>query len=626
MSWTERKTDSGVTLLFADIDRDCSLPMPPLPEADGMTAVWLYCRFWCRPEFPASLSDVPPETQLLVLRLKTGGWQVLLPLCGDIYKCTLAGAEDGLNAVFYSGVDEPPRREAPAVAIAEGDDPHALLRLCAAEGVKAAGGFAPLKDGREYPEIFEYLGWCSWDALQIRINERDLLAKCREFKEKKIPVRWMILDDMWADVRDLYAPVYNDFKEMCSIMHASKLYRFEGDPTRFPQGLAHCVAAMREEGFTVGAWHPINGYWFGIDPEGPLPAQLDGALVETEDGKLVPGFTEEQSFKFFDSFHRFLESCGIEFVKIDNQSNLRYFCHGKTPVCTAARQVHTAMERSVAEHFGGRLINCMGLGSEDMFHRPYSAVSRCSDDFMPENKAWFTKHILQCSYNSLLQGEFLWCDWDMWWTDDGQAVKNSLLRAVSGGPIYVSDKIGRSRPEVLEPLCLSDGRILRCDRPAVPSADCIVGDPRSCKRAFKVQNVCGDSGVIAVFDLDEGDAPVEGSLSPADCGLPAGKYALREYFSGDTALLLPGESLRFTLNGGDDFRLYVLVPIKDGFAPFGDPGKMISPKTVLSASSGSAELCEDAPFLFYSASPVTEYSVNGHIRPVEDLGGGFFRA
>lgn len=118
---------------------------------------------------------------------------------------------------------------------------------------------------------------------------------------------------------------------------------------------------------------------------------------------------------------------------------------------------------------GLAMINCMGMGSEDMWNRSVSPISRCSDDFQPENREWFIKHILQCAYNCLVQGQFYYCDWDMWWTDDGQAAKNSILRAISGGPVYVSDTYDRSRAEILKPLCLEDGRILRCDKPAVPT-------------------------------------------------------------------------------------------------------------------------------------------------------------
>ena len=77
----------------------------------------------------------------------------------------------------------------------------------------------------------------------------------------------------------------------------------------------------------------------------------------------------------------------------------------------------------------------MGMASENMWNRQSTNISRCTDDFKPEDRAWFKKHILQCAYNSFVQGQFHICDWDMWWTDDGQAVKNSVLRAISGGPI-----------------------------------------------------------------------------------------------------------------------------------------------------------------------------------------------
>ncbi|MFQ9800140.1 MAG: Sip1-related alpha-galactosidase [Clostridia bacterium] len=132
-------------------------------------------------------------------------------------------------------------------------------------------------------------------------------------------------------------------------------------------------------------------------------------------------------------------------IKIDNQSMVNRFYKGLAPVGEIARSYHDGMEASVGEHFDNAMINCMGMASEDMWNRAISPISRCSDDFMPENSEWFHKHILQCSYNSFVQGQFYYCDWDMWWSDDGQAEKNSILRGISGGPIYVSDPIGRSK-------------------------------------------------------------------------------------------------------------------------------------------------------------------------------------
>ena len=154
---------------------------------------------------------------------------------------------------------------------------------------------------------------------------------------------------------------------------------------------------------------------------------------------------------------------------------------------------------------------------------------------------WFTKHILQCSYNSLVQGNFLWCDWDMWWTSDGQALKNSLLRAVSGGPVYVSDRLGESRKEILEPLVLSDGKVLRCDRPGVPAADCLLEDPVESGKPFKVYSTCGNSAAVAVFNLDEGEKPVEGSLGTQELEMEETKVLAWESFSGGWKVMEKGE-------------------------------------------------------------------------------------
>jgi hypothetical protein len=94
---------------------------------------------------------------------------------------------------------------------------------------------------------------------------------------------------------------------------------------------------------------------------------------------------------------------------------------------------------------------------------------------------------MQCSYNTLIHGQFYYCDWDMWWTDDAQGIKNSILRAISGGPVYVSDKLGRSKKELLSPLVLSDGKVLMCDRPAMPAADCLTVDAKTSKKIFSWQ-------------------------------------------------------------------------------------------------------------------------------------------
>lgn len=187
----------------------------------------------------------------------------------------------------------------------------------------------------------------------------------------------------------------------------------------------------------------------------------------------------------------------------------------------------------------------------------------------------------------------------MWWTDDGQAEKNSILRAISGGPIYVSDTLDRSRAEVLKPLVLEDGRILRCDNPAVPTKDCLTVNPVKSGRIFKLQNTCNGCGVIAAFNLDEEEGTVSGTISPKDVvGLVGEEFAVYEHFSKQLKILKADESFILQLENSDEYKLYMIVPLKDGCGMIGRTDKFISPATFRYNKAGEAELVEDGPCVY----------------------------
>lgn len=571
-----------------------------IENIDKWAADFRHSEFWCMPAFGENLKDVPDETQGLIYRKKDGVFGVVLPVVSEKYKCVLKGNENGgVTAKLFSWYSRLNSINALAFLYAEGDNPYILMEKCAKTGLKLLGTGVRARDERRYPELFKYLGWCSWDSMEIRVSEDGIIEKCEEFKNKDIPVKWAIFDDMWAHIKDFHGKAYKNRSEMFSLMHSSKLYSFEADPIRFPGGLKTCIDKVKEYGITVGMWHPTTGYWNGIDPDGEVYEKYKDLLIQAPDGQYISDYKQDKAYLFYNAFHSFLRSCGAEFVKIDNQSMTRRFYKGLAPVGAAAREFHNAMEASAGQHFDNCMINCMGMASEDMWNRTVSPVSRCSDDFQPENKAWFTKHILQCAYNCLVQGQFYYCDWDMWWSDDGQAVKNSVLRAISGGPVYVSDKIGRSRRDILMPLVFDDGKILMCDRPAVPTEDCMFDNPVNSGKIFKLQNICGDGGVIAVFNLDEDEKQVCGTVSPSDIfGIKGEEFAVYEHFSKEVKILKRTENFNLTLSSADDFKLYVAVPVKNGFAPIGRTDKFISPKSIKAVHGEEIELVENGEYAF----------------------------
>lgn len=572
-------------------------------EIDGMVSFMADYRdieWWCRPTFGNKEGEIPDETQGLIYKKENGEFGVIMPVVSEKYKCVLCGKDDNtVTARIFSLYSEMTVCNALAFVYAEGDDPYEMLEKCTKTALKLLNNGCRTRKERRYPEMFEYLGWCSWDAFQIRVTEEDLLKKCEEFKKKDIPVKWAIIDDMWGEVRDFYGMEYSSKPEMVELMHSSKLYDFKADPIRFPNGLKGCIAKIKDYGMSVGVWHPTTGYWMGIDPEGDLYKNCKDYMIKTSDGKYIHDYKQENAYMFYNYLHDYLYECGTDFVKIDNQSICRRFFRELAPIGETARAYHKAMEASVGQHFDNCMINCMGMASEDMWNRPVSPISRCSNDFEPENSAWFVNHMMQCSYNDLIQGQLYYCDWDMWWTDDKQSNKNSLLRAISGGPIYISDTLDRSRAEVLKPLVLEDGRILRCDRPAMPTIECLTENPTETGKIFKLQNVCGDSGVIAAFNINADKKAATGKISPSDVNeFKEGKFAVYEHFSKELVILDYNEYIDLTLKDIDDFRLYIIVPMKNGFAPIGRIDKFISPKTIKSVRDGKIELIENGEYAF----------------------------
>ncbi len=594
--WT---TDGAKTL---DADRGALIQIP-LPDEIHYMANHRHTEFWCKPSFGTDPAAVPEETQMFLYQKPDGVRGIIVPVVSENYKCVLEGTADGLTAVLFSWCRDLTECRGLAFVTAEGNDPYELVARCVREALRILNNGCVLREKRRYPDVFEYLGWCSWDALQIRVSEDGLAEKCEEFKAKNIPVKWAIIDDMWAEIAQFNGAVYHTRNEMFNLMHDSSMYDFEASYTRFPQGLAHAIDRIHGYGIKVGMWHPTTGYWFGLDPNGVAYQKLAPYTYVAPEGEIIADWHEDKAFNYFNTMHRFFRSCGADFLKVDNQSMTNRFYRYVGTVGKVTHDWHRGLEASVGLNFDNTMINCMGMASEDMWNRPFSSISRCSDDFQPEDRPWFTKHILQCTYNSILQGQFYWNDYDMWWTDDTQAEKNSLLRAVSGGPIYVSDEIGRSRPEILKPLAFSDGRILRCDRSGMPTADCLTVDPETSGKPLKIQNITthegGSAGVVAAFNITKDQNPAAGTVSPKDVpGLAGEQFAVYEYFTGDCRVIGRDDEIPFTLRDIDDYRLFILVPIVNGFAAIGLIDKMIAPAAITAEIGESVRLYEGGRYAY----------------------------
>ncbi len=577
-----------------------------LPETLKYAANRLRCEFWCDTVFSDTADKLPPEKIQGLLCKRKSDFVYALPVCDKIFKSNFRGSGNGLQLYLWSN-DLRNFCDGVAAVFGIGDNPYRLVSDVTKKAFDALGKPYQLREGRRYPEKLEYLGWCSWDAFHMDVTHDGIIEKAKEFRDKDIPVRWFILDDMWGDVPSINRQT----------MHSRELYRFEADGKRFEKGLKGVIKELRDVyGIETGIWHPTTGYWNGIDPAGEIAQNHKDLLVYSAAGKLVHSPETAKAFEYYNIQHSFYRECGATFVKVDNQGFLRTNYKNIMPIGKAAENVHKAIEASVGANFDMEMINCMCMPSECFWNRPTSSVCRFSGDFQPMDRQWFIRHILQCGYNSLFQGCVYYGDWDMWWSCDGQAVKNAVLRAMSGGPVYVSDELGSSVRETIMPIVTETGKILRMQNPPLPSPDSLMSDPERSGKAFKLFGKHRDCGVLAVFNVSENEKTVFAEISSGDMLLPDGKYVCYDWFAGK---IMP-DAFSVKLENHDDFRLYIFVPVKNGKAVLGIIGKYMTPVTLVEISDNLYKTVCGGTLGVYSQSKLSFVYADGVKLPAEKKG------
>jgi len=151
----------------------------------------------------------------------------------------------------------------------------------------------------------------------------------------------------------------------------------------------------------------------------------------------------------------------------------------------------------------------------------------------------------------------------------------------------------------------SDGRIVRCDRSAIPTADCLMENPTESGKIFKIHNMYKNAGLIATFNIDEESRAVNGTVSPTDAGLPIGKYAYYEHFSGAYGILDVNEHIDLTLSDNDEFKLYTFLPYNGSPVCFGNTEMFIGVGTITNEDNGVLSLYEGGKLAFLSETPLT---------------------
>jgi len=466
--------------------------------------------FWTQPAFFEDFTKIPDNTQQVLVE-KDSSYVHIMPISGaSMQVCARAGANKNmlrLTAGSYFGGCK--SLSGVMAVISRADNPYKAVEMSYDTAVQNSIIITPKKDKKSYPKELEGLGWCTWDAFYHDVTADKIEEKLKEFKSKDIPIKWIIIDDGWAMTKD--------FKLMSGYV----------DKEKFPDGLGNFIKYIKAEyGIEyVGIWHAFTGYWGGLDKSGQTYCENSERFTDNNSGLTLPGKSFESLYKFYSEWHKYLKEEGIDFLKVDTQGNGFEFYKNTVDVGCTVVNMHNALEESVRENFDSVMINCMGMGSMDAFSRKYSAVIRNSDDFMPNRENGFESHIMQNAYNAIFNDNLYFCDYDMWWTMHFSAKQSSVLRAISGGPVYISDEIGKTDKKYLEPIIDENFNVIRCDNAAKPTSDCIFVNPHD--GVLKIFNTVGESFVVAAFNLSDKKKKAIFSLKDV---YASGDYNMYRYF------------------------------------------------------------------------------------------------
>jgi len=332
-----------------------------------------------------------------------------------------------------------------------------------------------------------------------------------------------------ANLLRFYAHATDHTRRLSSIQANAKFATADTGPTGIslcaPGGDLSTVVSSIKNDYGVDyvyAWHAMGGFWGGLGVEDPKMAkyksqllmpvptpsilEIDPAIAWVQ--PVVAGVSLPlDPTLLHHEMHEYLASCGVDGVKVDVQGTIGLAGSAATdggpggPALAAA--YHRSLEASVARHFpGNHLINCMCHSTEDLYNFKDSNLARVSDDFYPRRPASHTSHIANCSFNSLFMGEIVIPDYDMFHSKHPAAFLHASARAVSGSPVYVSDKPGHHDFDLLKRLVFSDGTVLRALLPGRPTADCLFENvSHDSSTALKIWNMNSVNGVVGVFNV-----------------------------------------------------------------------------------------------------------------------------
>jgi len=532
---------------------------------------------------PKSMADLRDGVVFFIFELKEGGYLAVTAMPGPKTESWLHSDAKGrlLLSVGTFGTDGVENCDVPLFAWAKSADVYEACNRAVISAITAKPilGWTRPRHEKEYPECFKYLGWCSWEHFKGRINEQNMLQSIDEIEASKVPIRYAIIDMGHTSSK------------------SGALTTFKPRAEKFPHEWAPLLRRRAKEKIRwMCLWHFFQGGQAGISIENDFGPELNKHFIKLKDkNNLTPRNNPRSAAAFYTAFTGSVKTYGFDAVKVDFQSAQLSRLAGQVDnAAEMCRYNAQAFERALnARNLG--LINCNWHNPVNFFNCKYSNVGRCSMDYVKNNLFSARRHLFQSFANTLWIGQLVWCDHDMFHCSDAMAGRvMAVSKAVSGGPVYLSDAPTDFDHEAVKPLCHTDGKLLRPLAPAAPLPDSIFVDPYRNPVPYRViAPLPNGSAAIVVYNLKHAKEPVgfTAGVSAADYthanamvqpypgkrSMPAEGLVFYDWYAGKGQRL--AVQYTFELSGLED-RLIQLSPIIKGWAVIGRTDKYLSAAAV----------------------------------------------
>lgn len=304
-----------------------SLSKSNIPCFHHILAIHKYNPFWTSPLFISSKdTKCYNHLQHLLTDNGDGSYTHYMPLAGayGIADMEYSAVHNTLRLCFHPFQGGTVAIDTTLAIITQHSNPYLAIEHSFLTASKHNLIDTPLRKDKVYPPELNGLGWCTWNAFYHDVTANKIRLKLEEFREKKIPVKWIMIDDGWFPAKDL------------------RLTSFSEDRRKLPMGLKAFIREIKKNYDIeyVGVWHAFTGYWFGLDTEleTSFPLSSNASLSSRcfhagPYGILVSELDEESAFAFFDTWHTYLKEQGVDFLKVDAQGNALEFLRHMQDCC-----------------------------------------------------------------------------------------------------------------------------------------------------------------------------------------------------------------------------------------------------------------------------------------------------